>query len=417
MLCPTDNAGNWFRAAKFILWGWLAVGLLLSAAAQSVVLTWNPSLDANRAGYKIYYGAASRAYTNAVTVGNVTNATLSGLAAGATYYFSATTYDAAGNESDFSNEASYAVPAAVEPTPTNPPVIAPTNPPVLGNQPPTLNPIANLTISQNADTQTVALAGITSGAANETQSLQVTAKCSNPALIPKLTVNYLSPNLAGTLAFKPAGNSSGLAVITVMVNDGARSNNIVTRSFLVTVLASVQNMAGKTSGASAVSSAAISAQITVAPAISPVTNRVVMAGATVSLNATATGTGPFQYQWRLNGVPLAAATGAALTIRNVQASQAGDYSVTVSNGTGATNSVSVQLAVFATPAATLTAAVHSPGQFGFLVSGVTGYRYVVQTSPDLVKWTSVQTNSAPFTFQDNNAGAVSRRFYRTYYLP
>jgi hypothetical protein len=42
----------------------------------------------------------------------VKNTTISGLTAGVTYYFSATTYDSLGNQSGFSNETSYTVPAA-----------------------------------------------------------------------------------------------------------------------------------------------------------------------------------------------------------------------------------------------------------------------------------------------------------------
>ena len=75
-------------------------------AASSVTLAWNPSTGTNIAGYRIYYGATSRTYTNTVAVGNVTTATISNLVSGATYYFAATAYDTSNLESDFSNEAS-----------------------------------------------------------------------------------------------------------------------------------------------------------------------------------------------------------------------------------------------------------------------------------------------------------------------
>ena len=92
-------------------------------ARQDVTLAWNPSSTPDVAGYKIYYGTACGCYSNVVAVGNTTNATVSGLIPGRKYYFAATTVDGAGNESGFSNEASYAVPvtaATLAPRPVPP---------------------------------------------------------------------------------------------------------------------------------------------------------------------------------------------------------------------------------------------------------------------------------------------------------
>ena len=75
----------------------------------SVSLSWNPSQSTNVLGYKIYYGTASHVYATNVAVGNVTNITITELAVGIPYYFAATSYDSAGDESTFSNEASYDV--------------------------------------------------------------------------------------------------------------------------------------------------------------------------------------------------------------------------------------------------------------------------------------------------------------------
>ncbi|MGD0745805.1 MAG: Ig-like domain-containing protein, partial [Verrucomicrobiota bacterium] len=79
------------------------------------------------------------------------------------------------------------------------------------------------------------LSGITSGAANENQSLTVTATSANASLIPNPTVNYASANTTGSLTFTPAPNLTGSALITVTVNDGGASNNIVTQFFTVNV--------------------------------------------------------------------------------------------------------------------------------------------------------------------------------------
>ena len=76
----------------------------VSAHAGQITLAWDAEDGA--AGYKIYYGTASDAYTTSVDVGNVTNYPLT-LDDGHTYYLAATAYDSAKLESDFSNEITY----------------------------------------------------------------------------------------------------------------------------------------------------------------------------------------------------------------------------------------------------------------------------------------------------------------------
>ena len=193
---------------------------LSAFAAGSVTLAWDSSTDPLVVGYNIYYGGASATYTNTISVGSATNVTISGLVPGTTYYFAATTYNAANLESAFSSEVSYLVPQDVGTS---------------SNHVPTLNAISNVSFNENAGLQTVSLSGISSGATNENQTLTVTATSSNTGLIPNPTVNYTSPNTNGNLTFTPAVNGNGSAIITVKVNDGGASNNIVTRTFTVTV--------------------------------------------------------------------------------------------------------------------------------------------------------------------------------------
>ena len=102
----------------------LLFGIFLSNAqfgnAADVLLQWDPSPSPEVAGYRIYYGVTSGAYTNAVSVEEVTTATISGLVTGTTYYFAATAFDAAGSECAFSNEASLTVGNSTAPAaPTN----------------------------------------------------------------------------------------------------------------------------------------------------------------------------------------------------------------------------------------------------------------------------------------------------------
>ena len=80
---------------------------------QSVTMAWSPSADTNVTGYNLYYGVTSGTYTNKTNVGSATNATVSGLIAGVTYYFAVTAYDAFGQESAYSSEISYLVPSGL----------------------------------------------------------------------------------------------------------------------------------------------------------------------------------------------------------------------------------------------------------------------------------------------------------------
>ncbi|MEI6393784.1 MAG: Ig-like domain-containing protein [Verrucomicrobiota bacterium] len=73
-------------------------------------------------------------------------------------------------------------------------------------------------------------------------------------------------------------------------------------------------------------------------------------GQTVTLTVRTTGTWPITYQWHKNGVPIAEAMGATLVLDNVQAVDAGIYTVVVSNASGSLTSA----------AATLTVTVNQP---------------------------------------------------------
>src|SRR6185369_17583688 len=84
-----------------------------ASASQSINLAWDGSSDTTVVGYRLYYGVGSGQYTNSLAVGTNTNAVVSGLVDGATYYFAATAVGNSGLESTFSNEISYSVPTVV----------------------------------------------------------------------------------------------------------------------------------------------------------------------------------------------------------------------------------------------------------------------------------------------------------------
>lgn len=100
----------------FIVIASLFCGFVLLAApagnTQNVNLAWDYDFSTNAvSGFRLYYGPSTGNYTNSVTVGTVTNATIPSLSRGGTYYFAATALSTnAGIESDYSNEINYTIP-------------------------------------------------------------------------------------------------------------------------------------------------------------------------------------------------------------------------------------------------------------------------------------------------------------------
>ena len=91
--------------------------------------------------------------------------------------------------------------------------------------------------------------------------------------------------------------------------------------------------------------------------------------------------------------------------------------VDTSGNISPTNNGLINLVLPPAAAATLDSPACADGQYAFVVSGATGYKYLVQASADLVNWVSLQTNTAPFTFTDTNASQFDQRFYRTIFNP
>lgn len=89
--------------------------------AKNVTVSWDANSESDLAGYKVYIGESSGNYSGNVDVGNVLQFTWNNLAVGKIYFFAVTAYDAAGNESDFSEEVSIALDPPVDTNPPAPP--------------------------------------------------------------------------------------------------------------------------------------------------------------------------------------------------------------------------------------------------------------------------------------------------------
>ncbi len=133
-----------------------------------------------------------------------------------------------------------------------------------------------------------------------------------------------------------------------------------------------------------------------APAVAPTVttqpaSQTVAEGGTATFTVAATGTAPLGYQWTHDGVNVSGATGATLTLEDVQAAAAGAYAVKVSNSAGAVTSNPATLTVSAAitpPAITTQPASQTVAAGGTAVFSVAA------------------TGSAPLAYQWAHGGAA-----------
>jgi hypothetical protein len=126
----------------------------------------------------------------------------------------------------------------------------------------------------------------------------------------------------------------------------------------------------------------------------------------VTLTVTANGTEPLYYQWQRNGANLPNANAATLQIQNCQFSDAGIYTVVVTNAQGAAVSEPFTLSV---------TDIHVYA--GTTIAGPIGARYRIDTIDALLnlKWTELETIElleTPTIYFDRQSPNHPTRFYR-----
>ena len=108
------------------------------------------------------------------------------------------------------------------------------------NHIPTLDVIANQTVSEDCGTQTIDLTGISDGLGDTGQTLTITATSSNTAIVPNPAISYTNPNATGTLSYTPVTGALGTVTITVTVQDNGGIANggvdTLVQTFIITVL-------------------------------------------------------------------------------------------------------------------------------------------------------------------------------------
>ena len=131
----------------------------------------------------------------------------------------------------------------------------------------------------------------------------------------------------------PGATTSSLTLNNVQLSDAGDYSVVVT------------NVAGTLASASATLTVWAPPAISIQPA-----SRTNLTGTSASFSVTATGTAPLNYQWQFGGNPIPGTTTSGLTLNNLQLSDAGNYSVVVTNVAGSLTSPAAALTVWAPPA-------------------------------------------------------------------
>jgi len=153
------------------------------------------------------------------------------------------------------------------------------------------------------------------------------------------------------------------------------------------------------------------------------TNVSVTVGGNASFTVGAAGlgafTGPFTYQWHLNGAPLPGQTSPTLSLTGVTLGNSGGYTCVVDSPLGSLTSSNALLTAF-NPFSVGAASFQLGGLFQLTATGDNGRAYRLESSTNLVDWTPVVTNvvsGGAATFTDSGAAGRVLRFYRIVLLP
>ena len=135
-------------------------------------------------------------------------------------------------------------------------------------------------------------------------------------------------------------------------------------------------------------------------------------GGSATFSVSASGPGPFTYQWRKDGAAIAGATSATLALNGLVAGQAGNYSVVVTNAGGSVTSDAAVLTVGA-PSVSGTyfgSFGGSAGSFGLLVRAdrtAVFLGYVTGSKVVLLGKDFTVGSSGTFTFSQRLAGSAA----------
>lgn len=154
----------------------------------------------------------------------------------------------------------------------------------------------------------------------------------------------------------------------------------------------------------------------VAPAFltQPIAQTVIL-GTNVTFTAAANGFPAPNYQWRFNNTSIAGATNASYTLAFVATTNAGNYSVVATNLAGGISSTNALLALVAPAAAQFSSIALTDGAVQISFTGDAYWTYTIETSTNLMSWSTLTNLASPtgeFNFTAGSVTNAPQQFYR-----
>jgi len=172
----------------------------------------------------------------------------------------------------------------------------------------------------------------------------------NPVVAPSITTQPISTTVtvgngvtfsavvSGTAPLSYQWRKDGATIL------GATSGTVNLPNVQPTDAGSYTVEVGNAAGNTTSNAASLTVNVSAAISTQPI-SQTINAGTTATWIIAATGTAPLSFQWRKNGASISGATSGALTLTNVQLSDAGSYTVVVGNVAGNTTSNPATLTV------------------------------------------------------------------------
>lgn len=228
-------------------------------------------------------------------------------------------------------------------------------------------------------------------------SLVVTATSSNPTLVPNANLVLGGSSSNRTVTVTPVTNQTGYVTVNLAVSDGTLSSST---AFMVTVTTN-----------------------SLPPVLSPIANRAIIAGATLSTASQASDPNvPAQpLGFALSTAPIGASINPAsglITWRPLiaQSGTSNQFRVVVTNTSSLGATQNFWVGVISPQPPVISSPNFLAGYFNFTVNGDAGPDYTIQGTTNLASpgWQSLSTSNAPtppFQWTDTNAGR-SQIYYR-----